>query len=73
MFHWFKQNTLKLFLRVPLLTRIADEQYQTDLDLMLAAHNAEEWAVRLEMLKVRKERLRYAHGQALVDAALVDI
>lgn len=67
MLTWFKQNMLSMFFRTPLSVRITDEQYQTDIDLLLAAHNAEEWAVRRDMLKARKERLSKAYSDTFLE------
>lgn len=49
MLTWLKQNLLGMFFRVPLLLRISDEQHQTDIDLLSAAHNAEERAACFEL------------------------
>jgi len=47
-----------MFVRITLKSRIDDELYQAQVDLLNADHNAEHWVSHSEMLRLRVERLK---------------
>lgn len=57
-----KQDVMPMFFRVPISTRIADELYQAQVDLLSAEHNAEYWTTCTKMLKGRIDRLTQLQG-----------